>query len=277
MSGLLGLAFAAGMVAPVNPCGFALLPGWITLSLGDSHGMSLPRRLRRSIGAGLTLTLGFTGTLVAVGLIVSAGARVLVRTAPQIGFATGIIVLLIGLFSLSGRPVPLRLPRPLRASTRIGTGHSLAYGFGFAAASLSCTFGILLAVIAQAQATATVAGLLVVFGAYAAGAATVLLILALATAVLGTGLSKPAARLARHSTRITSLILTATGGYLAWYWLPAVNGASTTSRGPIASIAAQTATWIHNHTTLILLAAATALTVALLTITTNAVRRRGQR
>mgnify|MGYP006876152035 CR=1 FL=1 len=24
------LAFAAGMVAPVNPCGFALLPAWIT-------------------------------------------------------------------------------------------------------------------------------------------------------------------------------------------------------------------------------------------------------
>lgn len=30
MGGLLSLAFAAGMVAPVNPCGFALLPAWIS-------------------------------------------------------------------------------------------------------------------------------------------------------------------------------------------------------------------------------------------------------
>ena len=28
MGGLLALAFAAGMIAPVNPCGFALLPAW---------------------------------------------------------------------------------------------------------------------------------------------------------------------------------------------------------------------------------------------------------
>ena len=27
---LLALAFTAGMLAPVNPCGFALLPAWIT-------------------------------------------------------------------------------------------------------------------------------------------------------------------------------------------------------------------------------------------------------
>ena len=35
MGGLLTLAFAAGMVAPVNPCGFALLPAWISHTIGD--------------------------------------------------------------------------------------------------------------------------------------------------------------------------------------------------------------------------------------------------
>ena len=36
MNGLLALAFTAGMLAPVNPCGFALLPAWITHTLGDT-------------------------------------------------------------------------------------------------------------------------------------------------------------------------------------------------------------------------------------------------
>jgi len=71
MSGLLALAFAAGMVAPVNPCGFALLPAWITLSAGDARTHALQARLIRALNAGLALTIGFAGTLVVVGLVVS--------------------------------------------------------------------------------------------------------------------------------------------------------------------------------------------------------------
>src|SRR2546422_916793 len=42
VNGLLALAFAAGMLAPVNPCGFALLPAWITHSLGEADTSPLP-------------------------------------------------------------------------------------------------------------------------------------------------------------------------------------------------------------------------------------------
>ncbi|HRZ40226.1 MAG TPA: aminotransferase class I/II-fold pyridoxal phosphate-dependent enzyme, partial [Candidatus Omnitrophota bacterium] len=75
---------------------------------------------------------------------------------------------------------------------------------GYALASLSCTFGVILAVIAQAQATYSYAGLLLVFGVYAAGSATVLLLLALATAAAGSGLTRHVARLARHGPRVTA-------------------------------------------------------------------------
>lgn len=34
MSGTLGFAFAAGAVATVNPCGFALLPAYLARQLG---------------------------------------------------------------------------------------------------------------------------------------------------------------------------------------------------------------------------------------------------
>ena len=50
MGGLLTLAFAAGMVAPVNPCGFALLPAWITHTLGDTDASTVPVRLLREPG-----------------------------------------------------------------------------------------------------------------------------------------------------------------------------------------------------------------------------------
>src|SRR5713226_1835702 len=49
-----GYAFAAGMVAAVNPCGFALLPAYVGLYLGRERTPdALPRRLLRAIAISL--------------------------------------------------------------------------------------------------------------------------------------------------------------------------------------------------------------------------------
>src|SRR5260370_32700283 len=46
----LGYAFAAGMLAAVNPCGFALLPGYLGLYLGSFEAPASPaRRLGRAL------------------------------------------------------------------------------------------------------------------------------------------------------------------------------------------------------------------------------------
>ena len=75
MGGLLSLAFAAGMVAPVNPCGFALLPAWISQTLGDADASPVPVRLLRALRSGIALAIGFAGTLAAAGLLVSADRK----------------------------------------------------------------------------------------------------------------------------------------------------------------------------------------------------------
>ena len=74
---------------------------------------------------------------------------------------------------------------------------------------------MLLAVIAQAQATVNYAGLLLVCAAYAAGAAAVLLLVALSTAVAGAALTRRITAVARHGTRITTAVLVLTGAHLA--------------------------------------------------------------
>ncbi|MDX5578534.1 cytochrome c biogenesis protein CcdA, partial [Streptomyces sp. ID01-9D] len=117
MNGLLALAFAAGMIAPVNPCGFALLPAWITYALGDTATSPLPARLGRALRSGAALTIGFAGTLAAAGITVSAGARTLISAAPWLGLAVGVLLLLLGLAMLTGRSLTLRLPAsPRRAA-----------------------------------------------------------------------------------------------------------------------------------------------------------------
>ena len=105
------------------------------------------------------------------------------QAAPALGLAAGVLLVLLGVAMLAGRSISVRLPRlPGRATEALPpTARMLTFGVGYALASLACTVGVLLAVIAQAQATASPAGLLLVFGVYAAGSATVLLLLALAT------------------------------------------------------------------------------------------------
>ncbi|WP_201409497.1 cytochrome c biogenesis CcdA family protein [Mycobacterium paraintracellulare] len=266
MNGLLALALTAGMIAPVNPCGFALLPAWITHTLGDQGPAHVAVRVARAARAALALTLGFTGTLAAAGLAVSAGARALITAAPWLGLVTGVVLLLLGLVMLSGRSLGphLRLPTTdLHPAGRPTTTRRLVlFGVGYAAASLSCSVGVLLAVIAQAQATTSYAGLLAVFAAYATGSAAVLLLVCTGTAAAGAALTRRLSSLARHGTRITAAVLTVTGAYLAWYWYPAATGHT---RGPniLAGFSATTSTWLQAHTTIVLaLAAAAVVAVA---------------
>ncbi|WP_343577667.1 cytochrome c biogenesis protein CcdA [Mycobacterium sp.] len=262
MNGLLGLAFAAGMLAPANPCGFALLPAWISYTLGDAA--PLPVRLARALRAAAALTIGFAGTLAGAGLAISVGARALIHLAPWLGLVTGLALLLLGAVMLTGRTVRLRLPTAAPAPAASTRGWRLAaFGVGYAVASLSCTVGVLLAVIAQAQATASYAGLVAVFAAYATGSGAVLLLVAVGTAAAGAALTRRLGVLARHATRITAAVLILTGAYLAWYWYPAVVHRTTTTGNHLGHVAAVASTWIAGHTsTIAVLAVATMIAVA---------------
>jgi cytochrome c biogenesis protein CcdA len=249
VNGLLALAFAAGMLAPVNPCGFALLPAWFTYTIGDTHDAPTPVRLARSLRAGAALTLGFAGTLTAMGIAVSAGAHAVIGAAPWLGLAIGVALVLVGVVMLAGHGLGVRLPAMRRAPRpgAPGTGRMVGFGVGYAAASLSCTFGVLLAVIAQAQATATFTGLLAVFAAYALGSATILLLVAVGTAAAGAVLIRRIAAIARYATRITAVVLLVTGAYLAWYWYPAATGDGSRSTA-MTRVSTAAADWLEEHT-----------------------------
>lgn len=270
MNALLALAFSAGMLALVNPCGFALLPAWIGHSLTGSETAPLAVRLLRGLGAGATLTVGFAGTLAAAGLAVSAGARGLITAAPWLGLTIGIVLVVLGAAMLAGLPLRLRLP--VRAARPVGgptgrTARLALFGAGYAVASLSCTFGVLLAVIAQAQATANYTGVLAVFAVYALGSASILLLVSLGTAVAGAVLTRHVTALTRHGPRISAVILTLTGAYLAWYWYPTATGYPATSGG-VAGWSAAVTSWLHNHTSTVALFAASVV----LTVTATALR-----
>ena len=100
----------------------------------------------------------------------------------------------------------------------------MAFGAGYALASASCTLAVLLAVVTQALASTNISGVLVVFAAYAAGSATLLLSLALFAAFASGLINRFLRRLLPHMNRITGAVLALSGGYLLLYWLPQLLG-----------------------------------------------------
>lgn len=264
MTGLLALAFGAGLLAPVNPCGFGLLPAVLTATsgasrtgaCGDTGEAAGPMaRLAAGLRAGLALALGFTATFTVIGLLLTVGVRSVITLVPWIAAALGAALALIGLAMLAGWHPAFRLPGRHPDPTNVtGTRRLVAFGAGYAIASASCTLAVLLAVVTQAAATTWI-GVIAVFTAYAAGSALLLISLALLAAGTATALARSLRAIAPYTSRIAGALLASSGLYLLYYWLPQLLGAARPSDGGVAALSAHVSTWMSDNQFAVVLAA----------------------
>jgi cytochrome c biogenesis protein CcdA len=163
---------------------------------------------------GALVALGFLGFFAVVGLPVSFGLSAIADAVPWLGLATGVLLALTGLAVLAGRHV--RLPMPLQVSVRRErrVGAMLMFGVAYGAASLGCTLPIFLALVGASVG----AGKVAVFVAYGAGMAIVLMALAVAVACARQGLARRVTPALPYVGRLSGVLLTASGGYLVYYW-----------------------------------------------------------
>jgi cytochrome c-type biogenesis protein len=250
-------AFGAGMLAPVNPCGFAVLPAFFAYYLADQDdaggGSVRAKPLAAQIGhgflVGLAVSAGFAGVFTLTGLLVSAGLRSLVTAVPWAAAAIGAVLVLLGALLLAGRQIRIPTGHGLQTGKSTGYRGLVLFGAAYAVASLSCTLAVLLAVVAQAAATANPLQLLAVFAAYGAGAASILVALALAAALAKETLARRIRSLLPAVTRLGGGVLALSGLYLILYWVPALTGQQNTfTTGlPPASVSAQLTGWLSEN------------------------------
>lgn len=221
----LAFAFGAGLVATVNPCGFALLPSFISYYLGTdaSHG-DRPERARDGLVVGLVLTAGFLVVFASVGLAFSLGARAAVRVLPWATIVIGAVLMALGLWLVSGRHVALRLPGLRKAPEGPGYRSIFAFGMAYAVGSLSCTLPVFLVVIGAGLAAGSAVGILGVFAAYGLGMATILMLLCIGTAGFRELLLRKTRRVMPYISRISGGLLLLSGAYVTYYWVSLLSG-----------------------------------------------------
>lgn len=218
---LTGLALAAGMVAALNPCGFAMLPAYLTLVVrGEGADPSRTAAVGRALAATAAMALGFLAVFGLFGLLTVPVATAVQRYLPYATILIGITLVALGIWLLVGRELtwnPVGSNWRWAPTARLGS--MFGYGVGYAIASLSCTIGPFLAVTGSTVRSGSVAGGVLVYAAYAAGLALVVGVLAVAIALTSTALIDRIRQLLPYVSRISGVVLIAVGLYVGYYGL----------------------------------------------------------
>lgn len=223
----LGYAFGVGMVAAVNPCGFALLPAYLTLSVGTTTAPAPPgRQLARAGGVGALATLGCVALFGLAGAALTLATIAIGGALPWAGVAIGTILVALGGMQLGGGALPAGPGGALAAhlgdaARRRGALGPLAYGAAYGLASLGCALPLFLGVVGTALTGGGPLAALRQFALYALGMGAVLTTLALLAALARQGAIRALRRLGPLIAPLGALLLLIAGGYVIHYWLVA--------------------------------------------------------
>jgi len=215
---LVNLAFAAGLVAALNPCGFALLPTYLTLVVRADDAGQLTA-LARAVVATATMLLGFMAVFGTFGLFTVSVLNTVQRYLPYLTVLIGFVLVALGVWLLSGRRLAGLNPlaRSERWAPTVRIGSMFGYGVGYALASLSCTIGPFLAVTAASFRVGLILESLLTYLAYAAGMSLIVGVLAIAAAFanpIRIGLIR---RILPHINRIGGVLVGIVGLYVGYF------------------------------------------------------------
>lgn len=246
MSGVYALALAAGMAATVNPCGFALLPAYLSAFVGLDHRGGRTGAVGRALTVSAALTAGFVLVFGLFGLIVSPLAIRLDRYLPWATVVIGIALVGLGVALLAGRQLVLSLPK-LQRGGRDGTiGSMFLFGVSYAVASLSCTIGPFLAVTTTTFRTDDWLAGLAVFVTYGLGMGLVISVLTVAVALAKSGIVHRFRALLPVMNRVAGGFLVVAGAYVAYYGWYEIRVLAGATDDPIVDRAIRIQTWLQN-------------------------------
>ena len=255
--GLISLAFAAGLVAAVNPCGFAMLPAYLLLVVrgqrpGERGGLAA---VGRALAATVGMALGFLTVFGLFGALTISAASTVQRYLPYATVVIGIVLVALGVWLLSGRELTALTPRPFgpRWAPDVRLGSMFGYGVSYAIASLSCTIGPFLAVTAAGLRAGSFVTSVAIYAAYVAGLTSVVGVLAIAAAMGGSALADRLRRILPFVNRISGVLLVLVGLYVAYYGVYELRLFNTRANPHDAVITAAghlqgvLAGWVHQH------------------------------
>ncbi|MBA0046266.1 cytochrome c biogenesis CcdA family protein [Mycobacterium sp. NPDC050853] len=272
-------ALGAGLVAALNPCGFAFLPGYLGLVIAGSDGTtSRLTAVTRAATATVAMAAGFLTVFGVFGLVISPVVASAGRYMPFATVVIGIGLVALSIWLLSGRELTVMLPRVSGGVPTSSLFSMYGYGLTYAVASLSCTVGPFLAVISTTFKQGSIVSGVLAFIAYGAGMAVTVGVAALAVALLGNSVQTTMRKVLPYVGRIAGVIVLLTGLYITYYGYYEIrlNFGDGSADDPVINAASTVQTWlvsVVDATGVWPLVAGLAVIVVVAAVSSYAVRR----
>jgi cytochrome c-type biogenesis protein len=217
LTGSFALAFTAGMVATVNPCGFALLPAYLSAFVGLDDGTSRATAVGRALKVSAALTAGFVAVFGVFGIVISKVTSELQRYLPWATVFIGVALVGLGIYLLSGREIVVNVPKLQRGGSDGTLLSMFLFGVSYAVASLSCTMPAFLAVTSTTFRNESFLSGVLVFVLYGLGMGLIVSVLTMAVALAKDGLVQRFRSLLPVMNKVAGGLLVVAGLYVAYY------------------------------------------------------------
>lgn len=213
-------AFAFGMVALINPCGFALLPAYLGFFLGledDDKDESRLVALNRAQIVGLSLSLGFLLVFGLLGLVFAGLYSSVGEQLPYVTVVIGVGLVILGVAMLRGFQPLLNLPKLNKGTGSRSAASMFLFGISYAIASLSCTIGVFFSVVGTSASGASFGSRFGSFLSYGLGMGLLATVLTLAVAFGKKGIVNRFRQLLPKINMISAGVLLIVGVYVTLY------------------------------------------------------------
>lgn len=222
-------ALTAGAVAAFNPCGFAMLPAYLTVFVAEGGATDAPvwARLRRALLVGSSVTAGFLIVFGLVGILVTEVTSSVYEIAPWISIVIGIALVILGVAMLFGFELKIGTPRIQRGGTGSLRGMVL-YGVSYATVSLGCTLPIFAGLVGTGFSEDGVVAGSSRFVGYALGMGLVVVVLSIAVALAQQAFVRRIRGMMPIINKVSGAFLVIAGLYVSlygWYERQVLSGA----------------------------------------------------
>ncbi len=215
----LATLFGAGMAATVNPCGFALLPAYLSFYLGmtDDGGASdrTPAPLQ-AVKVGLAMSAGFVTVFGVIGVVWSSISSAVAEHLPWVSVAMGVALVVMGIAMLAGHQPMVSLPKMAVGKGDVQVRSMFLFGMSYAVASLSCTIPLFVGVLGLSFDESFTSGI-IGFATYGLGMGALVTVLTIAVALARTGIVTAMRRVLPWMTRISGGLVIVGGLLVAYY------------------------------------------------------------
>ncbi len=217
----LAFPLAAGLIAAFNPCGFAMLPAYLSYFLGIDQKSGTDKYLGviNGLRVSLALSLGFVFVFAALGILTNTVISE-ASVESKAGYFTliiGAFLIFMGLAMIRGFHPTLKIPRLNITGINRELPSMFLFGVSYAFVSVGCSAPIFFITVGGSFSREGIIDGAAVFISYALGMSIVITVLTLSIALARSSIAIHLKSLMKYLNTISGLFLTVSGLFLSAY------------------------------------------------------------